>query len=143
MLAELDLRTARRAEQAMGPAAAIVVVTAALETSAGEARRTLLLAGLGAAIRANDASAFAAFTTHWARAGGAAGETRGVSLVARLGERGETARARQLARAEVDRHRSAEAVFALAAILEMDGDDAFPALYREPPTLGAGTPIAA
>lgn len=133
MLAELALATVRRTERALGPAAALLVLGAALETAEGEARRTLLLAGLGAAVRAGDRGAFASLSARWASAGGGARDERGVSLVARLAAAGQDALARTLAVAEIERHRSGEAVLALAALDESG------ALFEEAASLGAGT----
>ncbi len=121
MLAEFALAAARRAERALGPGAAVAIVSATLETTEGEARRTLLLAGLGAAARAGDTGAFASFARQWAGTGGDASERRGLSLIARLEANGGADLAARLARAEVDRHRSADALFVLAAIAEREG----------------------
>ena len=115
MLAEFVLAAARRAERALGPDGAIAVVRAALDATEGRAQRSLLLAGLGAAARAGDASTFAAFAARWARSSGDV-DARGVSLVARLANAGHEDLARVLARAELERDRAPAAIFALAAL---------------------------
>lgn len=136
MLAELTIAAARRTEQALGPAAALLVIGAALETAEGEARRTLLLAALGCATRAGDAGAFASLVGRWASSDEGQGDPRASSLVARLARAGHAELARRLAKADVARHRSAHALFALAAL----DDDA--ALFREAAALAAGTELA-
>lgn len=121
-----------------------MVVSAALDTAEGEPRRTLLLAGLGAAARGNDAAGFASLTAHWARSGGESNDKRGVSLIARLEQSGRVELARVLARAEIERHRSAEALFALASLVERDArEDRSAGLWSESAKLAIGTPLQA
>ncbi len=141
MLAEITLATLRRAERALGPSAAITVAQAAVDAAEGPLKRTLLLAALGLAIRAEDAGAFARFAGEWASAGGSASERRGLSLVARLASVGPLASAQRLARAELERHRSPEAALALAALLAREGriDEA---LWREAGAIGARAALA-
>lgn len=144
MLAELALTAARRSEQALGPGSAVLVIGAALDTTQGEPRRTLLLAGMGAAIRASDARAFATFRGAWATSGGGADETRGLSLVARLDANGLAAEALDLARAERERFDGAHAAHALAALVERHGrSEEAAALFSRAAKLAAGTPLAA
>ncbi len=116
MLAALVIATARRAEGALGPGAALAVITAAIESADDADRRTLILAGLGLALRAADAGGFERLAARWERTQGETSERRMVSLVARLDADGQRERALRLARAEVERHRSADALFALGAL---------------------------
>ncbi len=139
MLVELTLAAVRRAEETFGPSAAVRVVAATVETLDGQARRTLLLAGLGAAARAADAEAVASFAARWERSGDEP-DSRALSTVARWVEVGEMDFARRLARAELERAPTAAARFVLASTIE----DREPArardLYRE---VVAGDPALA
>lgn len=121
MLAALVLAAARRAERAIGPGAALAMITAALETAADDERRTLILGGLGSAARAGDAAAFERLAARWETTGDDVRELRMLSLVARLDADGQLERALRLARAEVERRRGAEALFVLGALLEQAG----------------------
>lgn len=116
MLAALTVAAARQAEAAFGPGPALGVIAAALDGTDDEGRRALLIAGLGLAVRGGERAAFERFAARWETCGGGAGERRGLSLVARLDAAGHATEALRFARAEVTRHRSADALFALGAL---------------------------
>lgn len=146
MLVELTLGASRRAEETFGPGAAVRVAAATVETLDAEVRRTLLLAGLGAAVRAGDTEAFASFAALWA-ASGDEPDLRALSTVARLVEAGEIELARRLARAELERAPTAAARFVLASTIEESEPARARELYLEAvggdPALAARARVAA
>jgi hypothetical protein len=115
MLAEIALSAMRRAERTVGPAAALAIARPALETVRGPARRTILLAALGTAIRGVDHVAFAELTRAWARSG-TEEDPRALSLVARLVDVAQLDLAARLATAELERRRSAMALLSVAVL---------------------------
>lgn len=141
MLVELTLAAARRAEETFGAGAAVRVVAATIETLDGTARRTLLLAGIGAAVRAGDVEAFSSFVEYWESTGDEV-DARVLSTVARLLDAGEHDLARRLARAELARASTQAARFVLAVVLEEEDPARARDLYLDAAS-GGDTALAA
>jgi hypothetical protein len=141
MLAELVLGMAEQAHLRFGVSAAMGVLRAAIDRDlTADDRRTLLLRAMGLAILSNDRESFEAFAARWSTSGGDGAERRGLSLVARLHEDDCIELMSVLARAELARSRTPDALFVLATARERQRDlAAAERLFAESASLAALT----